>query len=159
MVTEILTEQIKEQLKHAIKDRFGKPLNSVKSFEELAVSTRLSVQTLRRFFGKIDLDKNVGFTSLSLLCKYVGFEDWQAFSSYIIQLDSVSNKDKNYIESMSAFFENGEGKISHVGVMLDNQKIIHAYGKVRIDTLDSSGIFNQELKRHTHKLRFVKSFL
>lgn len=108
MVTEILTEQIKEQLKHAIKDRFGKPLNSVKSFEELAVSTRLSVQTLRRFFGKIDLDKNVGFTSLSLLCKYVGFEDWQAFSSYIIQLDSVSNKDKNYIESMSAFFENGE---------------------------------------------------
>ena len=58
-----------------------------------------------------------------------------------------------------AFFENGEGKISHVGVMLDNQKIIHAYGKVRIDTLDSSGIFNQELNRHTHKLRFVKSFL
>ena len=58
-----------------------------------------------------------------------------------------------------AFFENDEGRISHVGMMLDDQKIIHAFGKVRIDTLDSSGIFNKELNRHTHKLRFVKSIL
>lgn len=58
-----------------------------------------------------------------------------------------------------AFFENEEGKISHVGIMLDDQRIIHAYGKVRVDILDSSGIFNQELNRHTHKLRFVKSLL
>lgn len=103
----MLTDPIKDKLKLAVKDRFGKPLNSVKSFEELAVNTRLSVQTLRRFFGKIDLDKKVGLTSLSLLCKYVGFEDWQAFSSYITQLDGIADKDKNYIESMSAFFENG----------------------------------------------------
>lgn len=58
-----------------------------------------------------------------------------------------------------AFFENDEGRISHVGMMLEDQKIIHAFGKVRIDTLDSSGIFNKELNRHTHKLRFVKSIL
>jgi len=37
-----------------------------------------------------------------------------------------------------AFFENPEGKIIHVGIMLDNQRIIHASGKVRIDTLDST---------------------
>lgn len=58
-----------------------------------------------------------------------------------------------------AFFENDEGRISHVGMMLEDQKIIHAFGKVRIDTLDSSGIFNKELNRHTHKLRFVKNIL
>ncbi len=58
-----------------------------------------------------------------------------------------------------AFFENSEGRISHVGMMLEDQKIIHAFGKVRIDTLDSSGIFNLELNKHTHKLRFVKSIL
>ncbi|WHF50465.1 C40 family peptidase [Chryseobacterium gotjawalense] len=56
-----------------------------------------------------------------------------------------------------AFFENAEGKISHVGMMLDNQEIIHAYGKVRIDSLDSTGIFNKELNKHTHKLRFLRS--
>ncbi len=58
-----------------------------------------------------------------------------------------------------AFFENSEGKIIHVGIMLENQKIIHASGKVRIDSLDSTGIFNQELNKHTHKLRFLKSIL
>lgn len=55
-----------------------------------------------------------------------------------------------------AFFENEEGKIVHVGMMLDGQKIIHAFGKVRIDLLDSTGIFNQELNKHTHRLRFLK---
>lgn len=55
-----------------------------------------------------------------------------------------------------AFFENQDGVISHVGIMLDDQKIIHAYGKVRIDSLDSAGIYNADLKKHTHKLRFLK---
>lgn len=58
-----------------------------------------------------------------------------------------------------AFFENEEGKITHVGIMLENQKIIHSYGKVRIDLLDSSGIFNKDLGKHTHKLRFVRRVL
>jgi cell wall-associated NlpC family hydrolase len=58
-----------------------------------------------------------------------------------------------------AFFENVEGKIIHVGIMLENQRIIHASGKVRIDTLDSTGIFNKELNKHTHKLRVIKNVL
>ncbi|WP_027387501.1 C40 family peptidase [Chryseobacterium gregarium] len=58
-----------------------------------------------------------------------------------------------------AFFENTEGKIIHVGIMLDNQRIIHASGKVRIDTLDSTGIFNKEINKHTHKLRVIKNIL
>lgn len=58
-----------------------------------------------------------------------------------------------------AFFENEEGRIIHVGIMLENQKIIHASGKVRIDTLDSTGIFNKEMNKHTHKLRVIKSVL
>ncbi|CAA7194812.1 C40 family peptidase [Chryseobacterium potabilaquae] len=58
-----------------------------------------------------------------------------------------------------AFFENEEGRIIHVGVMLENQKIIHASGKVRIDTLDSTGIFNKEMNKHTHKLRVIKNVI
>ncbi|MET3035184.1 C40 family peptidase [Chryseobacterium sp. NRRL B-14859] len=58
-----------------------------------------------------------------------------------------------------AFFENEEGRIIHVGIMLENQKIIHASGKVRIDILDSTGIFNKEMNKHTHKLRVIKSIL
>lgn len=56
-----------------------------------------------------------------------------------------------------AFFENSDGQIIHVGMMLSNSEIIHAYGKVRIDSLDSTGIFNKELNKHTHKLRFLRS--
>ena len=56
-----------------------------------------------------------------------------------------------------AFFANLDGQISHVGMMLEDQNIIHAYGKVRIDSLDSTGIFNKELNKHTHKLRFLRS--
>jgi hypothetical protein len=55
-----------------------------------------------------------------------------------------------------AFFENAEGKIVHVGIMLNNEKIIHASGKVKIDTIDEKGIYSEDLKRYTHKLRAIK---
>ena len=55
-----------------------------------------------------------------------------------------------------AFFDNKEGDIIHVGIIMANNYIIHASGHVRIDRLDQSGIFNEELKKHTHKLRVIK---
>ncbi|CAA9215738.1 MAG: Dipeptidyl peptidase VI [uncultured Adhaeribacter sp.] len=58
-----------------------------------------------------------------------------------------------------AFFDNDEGRIVHVGILLENQQIIHAHGEVRIDTLDHYGIFNQGQKRYTHKLRIIKRIL
>ncbi|WP_312419103.1 C40 family peptidase [Epilithonimonas sp.] len=57
-----------------------------------------------------------------------------------------------------AFFENKDGRIHHVGIILADQKIIHAHGKVRIDSLDSTGIFNKDQNRHTHILRFIRSY-
>ncbi len=58
-----------------------------------------------------------------------------------------------------AFFDNEEGRITHVGIMLDNDRVIHASGRVRIDAIDNQGIFNPELHRYTHKLRIVKRFV
>ncbi len=54
------------------------------------------------------------------------------------------------------FFDNEEGRITHVGIALNNQNIIHASGKVRIDQFDHVGIFNKEYKKYSHKLRIVK---
>jgi len=58
-----------------------------------------------------------------------------------------------------AFFDNEEGEIIHVGIILNDYHIIHAHGKVRIDTLDHSGIFNADLQKHTHKLRIIKKLI
>jgi len=58
-----------------------------------------------------------------------------------------------------AFFENEEGKIIHVGIIMDDNYIIHASGKVRIDRLDHQGIYNAELNKHTHKLRVIKKII
>ena len=56
-----------------------------------------------------------------------------------------------------AFFDNNEERITHVGIILENNHIIHASGKVRIDRIDQQGIFNKKLGTHTHKLRLIKS--
>jgi hypothetical protein len=58
-----------------------------------------------------------------------------------------------------AFFDNEEGNIIHVGIMLENNYIIHASGKVRVDRLDHLGIYNAEQNRHTHRLRVIKKII
>lgn len=58
-----------------------------------------------------------------------------------------------------AFFDNAEGNIVHVGIIMEDNYIIHAHGKVRIDRLDHSGIYNTEKNSHTHKLRVIKKII
>jgi gamma-D-glutamyl-L-lysine dipeptidyl-peptidase len=57
------------------------------------------------------------------------------------------------------FFNDNEGKVSHVGILLENDKIIHAYGKVRVDGVDERGIFQQEPELYTHKLAFIRRII
>ncbi|MGB3591395.1 MAG: C40 family peptidase, partial [Nonlabens sp.] len=58
-----------------------------------------------------------------------------------------------------AFFDNEEGSITHVGLCLGENKIIHAHGMVRVDHLDQQGIFNTDRGVYTHNLRIIKSYL
>ncbi len=58
-----------------------------------------------------------------------------------------------------AFFDNEEGKIIHVGILTTKNRIIHASGKVRLDSIDHQGIFNSETKRYTHNLRLLKRLI
>ena len=55
-----------------------------------------------------------------------------------------------------AFFDNEEGKIVHVGIVLGDNKIIHASGRVRVDHFDHYGIFTPERGGYTHNLRVIK---
>ncbi|WBX75818.1 C40 family peptidase [Tenacibaculum ovolyticum] len=58
-----------------------------------------------------------------------------------------------------AFFDNEDGLITHVGIIMNDYNIIHAHGKVRIDKLDHSGIYNVDTNKHTHKLRVIKRLI
>ena len=58
-----------------------------------------------------------------------------------------------------AFFDDKEGKITHVGMLLKNNYILHAHGNVRIDRIDQTGIFNMEKQKHSHKLRIIKKII
>lgn len=55
-----------------------------------------------------------------------------------------------------AFFGEEEGHITHVGIIMGEEQIIHSSGQVRIDYLDQTGIFNKERNEHTHRLQAIK---
>lgn len=57
-----------------------------------------------------------------------------------------------------AFFDNAEGRIVHVGILLNEYEIIHASGKVRIDKIDNAGILNTDTGQRTHQLRIIKRY-
>jgi gamma-D-glutamyl-L-lysine dipeptidyl-peptidase len=58
-----------------------------------------------------------------------------------------------------AFFENDQGRISHTGILLAENKIIHSSGKVRIDPINENGIQPAESKTITHRLARIRRIL
>lgn len=69
--------------------------------------------------------------------------------------DTISNLSEAQAGDI-AFFENKSHRIIHVGILLSKNMIIHASGKVRIDRIDETGIFNNELNQYTHYLCKIK---
>ncbi len=58
-----------------------------------------------------------------------------------------------------AFFGDEIGNITHVGIIWEQNRIIHASGRVRVDRIDHQGIYNEELKRYTHNLKVIRRIL
>ena len=57
-----------------------------------------------------------------------------------------------------AFFDDANGEIIHVGILLNEHEIIHASAKVRIDKIDNQGIVNINTGERTHRLRIIKRY-
>ncbi|WP_369049286.1 NlpC/P60 family protein [Tenacibaculum sp. UWU-22] len=96
---------------------------------------------------------NSGFTQLVYqLCGYRLHRKTEAQATQGEVLSFIEESEPGDL----AFFDNEEGVITHVGMIMNDYNIIHAYGKVRIDTLDHSGIYNVDTQKHTHKLRVIK---
>ena len=57
------------------------------------------------------------------------------------------------------FFSNPEGRVIHVGIAMGNGRIIHASGQVRVEKIDSTGIFNFDEGQYTHRLCSIRRFM
>ena len=55
-----------------------------------------------------------------------------------------------------AFFDDPDGKIVHVGILLTPSTIIHASGNVRIDKIDNQGIIHSQTNNRTHHIRTIR---
>ncbi len=97
--------------------------------------------------------------------------DCSGFTQVVFKLNGVfidrdasqqvtKGEEINFVEESKdgdlAFFGSDEGEITHVGIMIGNNKIIHASGKVKIDSIDHHGIFDKTTKEYSHKLRIIK---
>jgi len=97
-----------------------------------------------------------GFTQM--VYKLNGYKLLRDASQQALQGESLSFIEESEPGDL-AFFDNEEGNIIHVGIIMEDNYIIHASGKVRIDRLDHLGIYNSEANRHTHKLRVIKKII
>jgi gamma-D-glutamyl-L-lysine dipeptidyl-peptidase len=96
-----------------------------------------------------------GFTQM--VFKINGYKLYRDSSLQARQGKKVLFKDA--IAGDLAFFQNKESKITHVGLILADNKIIHASGKVRIDHFNEEGILHAETKVYTHTLAHIRRIL
>ena len=52
-----------------------------------------------------------------------------------------------------------KNRIHHVGIAIQQNQIIHASGKVRIDLLSEKGIIHHQSNELTHRLHSIKRIL
>lgn len=97
-----------------------------------------------------------GFTQM--VYKLNGYKLFRDASQQALQGEALSFIEESEPGDL-AFFDNEEGNITHVGIIMENNYIIHASGKIRIDRLDHLGIYNAEINKHTHKLRVIKKII
>ena len=125
--------------------------------EELLKKAFLLLNTPYLWGGKTPFGIDCsGFTQL--IYKLCGYHLLRDAKQQATQGDSLSFIEESEPGDL-AFFDNAEGDITHVGIIMKDYYIIHAHGKVRIDILDHSGIYNLDTQKHSHKLRVIKKII
>jgi len=80
-----------------------------------------------------------------------------------IQVQSQSGKKVKDLSSSKtgdiAFFKDKKGTVLHAGIILGENKLIHAFGQVRVDHVNDEGILTADTKIYSHELAFIRRIL
>ena len=98
-----------------------------------------------------------GFTQV--VYKMAGIPLLRDASQQAAQGKKIATLSESQKGDLAFFTKKGKQNVSHVGILLNDKTIIHASGQVRIDSIDDTGIYNQELKIYTHYLHSLKSYI
>lgn len=135
----------------------GTKVNGIKNKSNLINTAYLYLNAPYLWGGKTPFGIDCsGFTQM--VYKLNGYKLLRDASQQATQGEALSFIEESEPGDL-AFFDNEEGNIIHVGIIMENNYIIHASGKVRIDRIDHLGIYNPETNRHTHKLRVIKKII
>ncbi|MGL2986073.1 NlpC/P60 family protein [Flavobacterium sp. RSSA_27] len=135
----------------------GTKTSGIKSKESLIKTAYMYLNAPYLWGGKTPFGIDCsGFTQM--VYKLNGYKLKRDASQQALQGEALSFIEESETGDL-AFFDNEEGKIIHVGIIMADNYIIHASGKVRIDRLDHLGIYNTETQKHTHKLRVIKKII
>jgi len=135
----------------------GTKISGIKSKDSLLKTAYMYLNAPYLWGGKTPFGIDCsGFTQM--VYKLNGYSLKRDASQQAAQGDPLSFIEESEPGDL-AFFDNEEGKIIHVGIIMSDNYIIHASGKVRIDRLDHLGIYNTETNKHTHKLRVIKKII
>lgn len=58
-----------------------------------------------------------------------------------------------------AFFEDVEGNITHVGILINSHQIVHASGVTKKEIIDAQGVISSQTGEYSHHLRVIKRIL
>lgn len=97
-----------------------------------------------------------GFTQM--VFKICGYKLLRDASQQVNQGKGVDSV-RTYRQGDLAFFRDEKGGITHTGILLSENRIIHASGKVRIDLFNENGIVHMETQAPTHQLSRLRRIL
>ncbi|SIQ99929.1 C40 family peptidase [Maribacter ulvicola] len=135
----------------------GTVLNAGQPKENLIKTSLLYLNSPELKGGKSPFGiDSAGFTQM--VYKINGYQLLRTAAGQSTQGEALSFVEESEAGDL-AFFDDTNGEIDHVGIIMENNYVIHVHGKVRIDRLDHTGIFNNDLRTYTHQLRVIKKIV
>ena len=122
--------------------------------ETLLQTVRFFINTPYLWGGKNALGMDCsGFTQIVM--SLFGKSLLRNASEQVTQGDPVNDLSQAKAGDL-AFFDHEDGRISHVGIVIDPERIIHCSGRVKVEKLDPTGIFNAETGEYSHHLTQIR---